>query len=997
MRKFKRFFGAFLTVAMILGITTARVTNVSADVSATGTQKAYVVGDDWGCGVTKTVITLDKTIDTSSITGSDFSVVETKEGTDTTRDVLAAYTSDASGNKVAKDSNIITIEMSIDPSTGSPIVWNQIVFRNNWATSYKLDVQLNSGETLISGTESITSLSIKQDIDVAGNDLICPQLDKFKRFSPTGTVFTGSDGTTVTYALYSPTTDNHSNSLVVWNHGAGEYGNDVRIDLLANQVTALADDEFQNTMDGAYILVPQRNYQTTTQTVTECIQAVANGNTDIDNNRVIVGGCSAGGRATMDLILAHPELYAAAYPICPATQSANVTDAQIESLKDLPIWFIHASNDPTVAYSTTTQALVTRLEAAGNTNVHTSIFADVHDTTGRFDDSNGDPYQYNGHWSWTYFDNNECNDPNGVNCWEWMANQTRVNQINATGTQKAYVVGDDWGPAVTKTVLTLDKVIDADTVDASNFKVTEEKQATTNWSTGEIGIVNNARKVTKAYTSDASGNKTTDNSRYVTIEMYVSPSDGSPFIYNLNTGKNSWCNPYKLHVSLAKGANMKASDQTISNLNVTAEIDVAGDGKICPQAQKFTNQSYKASDGTNYSYAEYTPATDSKKNALVIWLHGAGEGGSDPSIDYLGNEVTALTEKQFQSQFGGAYVITPQSPTMWMDDGTGAYQNGDKGSCYADSLYEMIQAYVSSNPDVDPNRIIIGGCSNGGYMTMEMIIKHPDYFAAAFPICEAYQDQYITNDQIKSLKKMPIWFTYAKNDPTVDPTKTAIPTIKRLKAAGNTKVHVSEFADVHDTTGRFFLDSNGSLTATDTGNPYQYSGHWSWTYFDNNQCYDTNGTNEWAWLAKQYNNRNNPDVTYSTHVQNIGWTNDASDGTVSGTVGQSKRLEAIQINCPKSGEDSDLSGKITYRVHVQNIGWQGWKENGETAGTTGRSLRLEAIEIKLTGDMAQKYNVRYRVHVQNIGWQDWKTNGSLAGTTGRSLRVEAIQIELVEK
>ena len=179
---------------------------------------------------------------------------------------------------------------------------------------------------------------------------------------------------------------------------------------------------------------------------------------------------------------------------------------------------------------------------------------------------------------------------------------------------------------------------------------------------------------------------------------------------------------------------------------------------------------------------------------------------------------------------------------MWMDGGNGEYQNGDKGSCYKDSLMELIKDYVDANDDIDPNRIYIGGCSNGGYMTMEMILANPDYFAAAFPICEAFQDQYITDEQIESIKDMGIWFTYAKNDPTVDPTKCAEPTIKRLLAAGAKNVHVSAFEDVHDTTGRF---------KNEDGTPYQYSGHWSWIYFDNNECYDENGVNAWTWLGQQ--------------------------------------------------------------------------------------------------------------------------------------------------
>lgn len=84
---------------------------------ATGTQKAYVTGDDWGCGVSKTIMTLDKTIDAKSVAATDFSVEEVVNGTTKSqRTIKAAYTSDAKGNKVTDDSNIVTVEMAISPS-----------------------------------------------------------------------------------------------------------------------------------------------------------------------------------------------------------------------------------------------------------------------------------------------------------------------------------------------------------------------------------------------------------------------------------------------------------------------------------------------------------------------------------------------------------------------------------------------------------------------------------------------------------------------------------------------------------------------------------------------------------------------------------------------------------------------------------------------------------------------------------------------------------------
>ena len=52
------------------------------------------------------------------------------------------------------------------------------------------------------------------------------------------------------------------------------------------------------------------------------------------------------------------------------------------------------------------------------------------------------------------------------------------------------------------------------------------------------------------------------------------------------------------------------------------------------------------------------------------------------------------------------------------------------------------------------------------------------------------------------------------------------------------------------------------------------------------------------------------------------------------------------------------SGGIQYQAHIQNIGWgQGWRENRQTVGTTGQSTRLEAIRIRLTGEMANHYDL----------------------------------------
>ncbi len=134
-------------------------------------------------------------------------------------------------------------------------------------------------------------------------------------------------------------------------------------------------------------------------------------------------------------------------------------------------------------------------------------------------------------------------------------------------------------------------------------------------------------------------------------------------------------------------------------------------------------------------------------------------------------------------------------------------------------------------------------------------------------------------------------------------------------------------------------------------------------------------------------------TTYRTHVQNVGWQGWKSDGQISGTSGQSLRLEGIEIKMNNLGNDLG----VEYQTHVENIGWQGFKRDGQTSGTFGQSLRLEAIQIRLTGAAEANYDVYYRVHSQNYGWLDWAKNGGSSGTQGKALRLEAIEIRIVPK
>lgn len=160
---------------------------------------------------------------------------------------------------------------------------------------------------------------------------------------------------------------------------------------------------------------------------------------------------------------------------------------------------------------------------------------------------------------------------------------------------------------------------------------------------------------------------------------------------------------------------------------------------------------------------------------------------------------------------------------------------------------DLINKYLSVNNDVDLNRIYIGGCSNGGFMSLNMVIKHPDFFAASYHICEIYaynyfkkdddgiyvQDKnskiltakvqtdkrYFTDDKMNLIKDLPIWFIQSANDDTVVPKLFSLPAYRQMLKLGAKNTWYSYFKTVEGT------DIPGQ----------NYCGHWSWVYFFNDQ------------------------------------------------------------------------------------------------------------------------------------------------------------------
>jgi predicted peptidase len=344
------------------------------------------------------------------------------------------------------------------------------------------------------------------------------------------------------------------------------------------------------------------------------------------------------------------------------------------------------------------------------------------------------------------------------------------------------------------------------------------------------------RIVKKAYISDKDGQPAVHTGKYAVLEIEVGPavSLGAPLNYDeYGTGLNAWIDS---QYTITQQKDMITNKGKLSGLVVK---QFAGEEKELVDDFTIKKGIYH---NIELAYASHAPAKDKKKNPLIIWLHGGGEGGTDATIPLSANKAVSFVTKETQAYFEGAYVLVPQAPTKWMDGYTG---KADGTSIYKESLMALIQEYVSKNPDIDPNRIYIGGASNGGYMTMLMIRDYPKYFAAAFPVCEGLNDRLITDQDIEKMKETPIWFVAAKSDTVLPPTINTLPTYDRLVKSHANNVYLSLFEDVHDTTG---------LYKNNDGSPYQYNGHSSWIYLYNNEPNaKINGstTSIMEWMSKQ--------------------------------------------------------------------------------------------------------------------------------------------------
>lgn len=177
--------------------------------------------------------------------------------------------------------------------------------------------------------------------------------------------------------------------------------------------------------------------------------------------------------------------------------------------------------------------------------------------------------------------------------------------------------------------------------------------------------------------------------------------------------------------------------------------------------------------------------SESKKYPLILFLHGAGERGSD-------NEKQLTHGKQFLidnfHSKSSSIVIVPQCPDddYWAnverhqigDKITFSFNGGDEPTESMFVLKHLVYNWLTSGK-VDKSQVYVGGLSMGGMGTFELLWRMPKVFAAAFVICGGVD--------VKKLplfaKNTALWLFHGDSDSVV-PVDNSRSNYKRLQALG---------------------------------------------------------------------------------------------------------------------------------------------------------------------------------------------------------------------
>lgn len=172
---------------------------------------------------------------------------------------------------------------------------------------------------------------------------------------------------------------------------------------------------------------------------------------------------------------------------------------------------------------------------------------------------------------------------------------------------------------------------------------------------------------------------------------------------------------------------------------------------------------------------------DSQKHyPLVLFLHGAGERGTDNLVQ-LKHVVRIFATKKNQERYP-SFVVAPQCPVSarWVevDWGADSHRQPEEAS-QPMALVVKLLAELDKAYSVDSKRRYVIGLSMGGFGTWDAISRYPDLFAAAVPICGGGDET-----RAAAIAQIPVWVFHGGSDTTVKTIRSRNMVAALRKAGG---------------------------------------------------------------------------------------------------------------------------------------------------------------------------------------------------------------------
>jgi len=198
----------------------------------------------------------------------------------------------------------------------------------------------------------------------------------------------------------------------------------------------------------------------------------------------------------------------------------------------------------------------------------------------------------------------------------------------------------------------------------------------------------------------------------------------------------------------------------------------------------FLNKVFKA-DQNNSKYVLFVPHDykGDKEYPLILFLHGAGERGTDGEKQVKQGIGNAIKFKEKEKKFPFIVILPQCSPKgSWTADGA----DGKRAMAILDETQKTYK--------VDGKRVYLTGLSLGGYGTWSLAAAHPERWAAIAPICGGKAKDADTMQIAERVKDIPIWCFHGASDKTV-PAERSRELIKALQSVGASPRY-SEFPHV---------------------------------------------------------------------------------------------------------------------------------------------------------------------------------------------------------